>query len=223
MTASPGFVFHCHRCGLCCRVGHGRVWVEPEDVTALATACGQSEGAFLARHVLEVDGRLSLRERPDGCCTLLEGGNQCTAYAARPEQCRSFPFWPELLEGGAALERAAGYCPGIQLIPERSLAGAVLPRAEQLLKEFGAVTREESAPHLEGERWISSLEADLLLAGRNPAPLVDSETSARARLELERLAEATGYPWSIGLAPRLLAERAAGWETIHGGPPLLPD
>ncbi len=109
------FRFECHRCGHCCRTGHGRVWFEEEELAPMAAARGMEVEAFVRLHVVAVDGRLSLREGPHGRCGLLEGLCDCSVYEARPAQCRSFPFWPAILEGGSALLDAAAYCPGIQL------------------------------------------------------------------------------------------------------------
>lgn len=234
MSGPPDFVFNCHRCGACCHVGHGRVWIEPEEIGALAAACGSAPAAFAARHVVAAEGRLSLREKPDGCCALLEDGNRCTVYEARPAQCRSFPFWPDLLAGGLALERAAGYCPGIQRIPEPELAAAVLPRARAILRRSAASLAAGPSPVAAGgERWGSSLEADLTISsiagsgltisGLTPGHDVGAAAADAARRELEDLAAATGYPWSVGPWQRMLAERAAGWAQLRGGPPRLAE
>jgi len=45
-------------------------------------------------------------------CPFLEG-TLCSVYEARPLQCRTFPFWPELLETEARWRRLARFCPGI--------------------------------------------------------------------------------------------------------------
>jgi len=116
----PPFDFACRRCGNCCRAGHGRVWFEPEELPAMAAARGMEEQAFAALHVTRVGERLSLREGPHGRCSLLEGLNECSVYEARPEQCRSFPYWPAILEGGPALERAAAYCRDLRPRPPAS-------------------------------------------------------------------------------------------------------
>jgi Fe-S-cluster containining protein len=217
VSAAAAFVFNCHRCGHCCRVGHGRVWIEETEIEALAAACGSSPAAFTARQVMEVSGRLSLREKPDGCCTLLEDGNRCTVYAARPAQCRTFPYWPEILADAGALERASGYCPGIQRIPSLALAAEVLPRALAILRNCARATSSDNLTA--GERWACSLEVDLQLSDLLRAQEVSAAAAAAARGELEALASSSGYPWSIGPADRLQAERAQGWRDIHGDLP----
>ena len=117
MGADPPFRFDCHRCGHCCRVGHGRVWIEEAELPHLAAARSMSAEAFTQWHVVRVGRRLSLREGPNGSCSLLEGLSDCSVYESRPEQCRSFPFWPAILDGGDALLAASDYCPGIELLP----------------------------------------------------------------------------------------------------------
>lgn len=116
MNPAAPFRFACTRSGRCCRIGHGRVWVAAEDLPRLAAARGMELAPFVARHVVRVEDRLSLCEGADGRCSLLEGLNECSVYEARPERCRSFPFWPEILAGGAALAAAAAYCPGLEIL-----------------------------------------------------------------------------------------------------------
>jgi Fe-S-cluster containining protein len=61
-------------------------------------------------------GVLSLRERGNYDCAFLRiagGEAKCDIYPARPRQCVSFPFWPEILENKDAWERYSGSCPGM--------------------------------------------------------------------------------------------------------------
>lgn len=37
----------------------------------------------------------------------------CSLYDARPTQCKSWPFWPELLESEDSWKNAKSGCPGI--------------------------------------------------------------------------------------------------------------
>ena len=115
LDSSPPFDFSCCRSGNCCRTGHGQVWLEEEDMKGMASAKQMTLEAFVRLHVRQVDGRFSIREAEHGRCSLLEGLNACAVYETRPEQCRTFPFWSTLLEGGEALKKAASYCPGLDI------------------------------------------------------------------------------------------------------------
>lgn len=107
-----GLCFECQRCRACCRGEPGYVWVSEAEVAALAAALGQPAEDFRRECCRKVRGRTSLRERPDGDCVLL-GPAGCRAYAARPTQCRTFPFWPEHLARPAGWERLGRECPGV--------------------------------------------------------------------------------------------------------------
>lgn len=97
----------------------------------MAAAAGMTAEAFAGRHVVRVEGRWSLRERPDGRCSLLEGLNDCTIYRARPEQCRTFPFWPSILAGGEGLRRAAAVCPGLEILDPAGPKGSEGPEGPE--------------------------------------------------------------------------------------------
>ena len=56
--------------------------------------------------------RVSLREKPNLDCVFWENGG-CAVYAARPLQCRSFPFWSACLASPADWKEFEERCPGI--------------------------------------------------------------------------------------------------------------
>lgn len=171
-----------------------------------------STDAFRRDKVVAVDGRLSLRERADGSCTLLDGQAECSVYEARPAQCRSFPDWPQL-QSPAGLRAAAAYCPGIQLFPDDAVWRVVLPQIAACVRAAGGAVEVAAA-----ERWACSLEVDLhLIAGESCIPADPS----RALIALQQLAEDARYPWSYGPWKRLLADRRAGW-LARGGIPSWP-
>lgn len=110
---AAGLRFGCQRCGACCAGAPGYVWVQAEEAAALASELGLGLPEFLGRHTRRVDDSLSLREEADGRCVLFEPGSGCRAYAARPRQCRTWPFWPRLIASRANWEREAADCPGM--------------------------------------------------------------------------------------------------------------
>ena len=105
--------FGCQRCGACCTGAPGYVWLEREEVAAIAARLGMDSAGFLSRCTRRVDGGLSLREGADGRCVLFESGLGCRAYEARPRQCRTWPFWARIVATPAAWAREAAECPGM--------------------------------------------------------------------------------------------------------------
>ena len=47
----------------------------------------------------------------DNCPLLI--GNDCSVHPVKPAQCRTFPFWSELLDDRDAWDEAKDYCPGM--------------------------------------------------------------------------------------------------------------
>jgi len=107
-----GLSFTCTRCGACCTGAPGYVWVDAEEIGALAAHRGETVEAFSRRFVRQVGRRYSLIERPGGDCIFWERGTGCTVYEARPIQCRTWPFWPENVETPEDWEHVVEICPG---------------------------------------------------------------------------------------------------------------
>ncbi len=81
---------------------------------------------------IEAEGgrALSLREKAGYECVFLEGG-KCSVYPARPIQCRTYPFWEELLESEESWKAEASSCPGVgkgAIVPPEAIAHAILER-----------------------------------------------------------------------------------------------
>ena len=68
---------------------------------------------FGRKFLRRVGEALSLIEKPNGECIFWDSARGCKVYAHRPDQCRSFPFWPEVLESREAWEAQAVRCPGM--------------------------------------------------------------------------------------------------------------
>jgi Fe-S-cluster containining protein len=127
----PPLRFECTGCGKCCtqRGDYAHVYVGDREVRALATLLGTSPARFRREHT-EVDalGWRQLRFR-DGLCTFLDPQSQrCTVYAARPIQCRTFPFWPEILGPKGWSDEVKELCEGIDrgdVVPADTVSSAL--------------------------------------------------------------------------------------------------
>jgi Fe-S-cluster containining protein len=109
-----GLRFTCTQCGNCCSGPEGYVWVDEEEIAALAQRLELPVAQLLKLHTRRVGKRVSLRERANGDCTFLdEQTRRCTLYDLRPKQCRTWPFWNSNLESPKAWESARQTCPGM--------------------------------------------------------------------------------------------------------------
>jgi hypothetical protein len=107
----PELRFACQPgCTNCCDQS-GFVYLSEDDIRRAAKFVGLSPRAFEARYIYRTRHRRRFRKPPDRQCPFLEGG--CSIHPAKPAQCRTFPFWPELVESRAQWKRTAKYCPGI--------------------------------------------------------------------------------------------------------------
>lgn len=187
------FRFQCHRCGHCCTGGEGAVWLAEGEVEAMAARLGMTPAAFRAAHVRTLPDprsgelRESLRERPEssggsgGRCVLLEGANHCSVYEDRPAHCRTFPYWPSVLEDEGGFEAARATCPGIAKEVVGEARDEAFRRLEALYAEVdafveksravclarGVCCRFEEAGH---ELFSTALEADYAAERAGPAP-----------------------------------------------------
>lgn len=108
-----GLRFRCTGCGACCGGAPGYIWVNQEEIHAMAAAVGMAPEDFERAFVRHEGRRRTLKERPGGDCVLLdEQTRRCRAYAVRPRQCRSWPFWPSNLRTPGDWERTCADCPG---------------------------------------------------------------------------------------------------------------
>ncbi|MEM7230995.1 MAG: YkgJ family cysteine cluster protein [Planctomycetota bacterium] len=109
-----GLNFSCTECGKCCTGDPGYVWVSKGEIERLAKTAGLSVSKFSSRYVRAVGRRYSLTEHENGDCVFWDpDGRGCKVYEARPTQCRTFPFWPEVLKNRKSWDETADECPGV--------------------------------------------------------------------------------------------------------------
>jgi len=109
-----GLRFSCQAgCVRCCCGAPGDVSVTHEEIRRIAASLNMAVADFEAANTRHYSsGRKSLTERANGDCELLDGKG-CSVYLARPQQCRDYPFWPEVMASPATWQSESRRCPGI--------------------------------------------------------------------------------------------------------------
>jgi Fe-S-cluster containining protein len=108
-----GLRFECTGCGDCCTGAPGFVWVNRDEIEALANKLDISVADFEAKYVRQVGIRKSLIEYANGDCVFFDPATRkCTVYDARPRQCRTWPFWESNVRTEQAWNKTCEVCPG---------------------------------------------------------------------------------------------------------------
>ncbi|MFG0258138.1 MAG: YkgJ family cysteine cluster protein [Phycisphaerales bacterium JB043] len=121
---SDGLHFECTCCGECCTGSTGYVAVTSDECDTIARKLGISSDEFLATYTHTMKhGRegISLNEHKTEHgydCVFLDrdtepGKALCAIHDARPQQCRTWPFWPENIASPRAWQRTSRACEGI--------------------------------------------------------------------------------------------------------------
>jgi Fe-S-cluster containining protein len=116
-TAKPwykdGLRFTCTGCGDCCTGSPGFVWVNQDDIAAMAAKVGVGVEEFESLFVRHVGVRKSLIEHENGDCVFFDNRTRkCRVYDARPRQCRTWPFWDSNIQTREAWADTCQVCPG---------------------------------------------------------------------------------------------------------------
>ena len=110
-----GIKFECQNSGNCCisRDSYGYVYLSKKDLIKIAKYLNVSINLFKKKYCQYSDGYLHLKEiNINGNCQFLEN-KKCSIYAARPMQCRTWPFWKEHMNVKKWNEELINFCPGI--------------------------------------------------------------------------------------------------------------
>ena len=110
-----GLRFQCQGSGKCCvsRGQYGYVYLDKEDRKKMATFLKVSEAEFIKTYCQVTEGYYHLRTYPKKTECLFLQENKCSVYEARPTQCRTWPFWPEVLNAKSWKKEVAQFCPGV--------------------------------------------------------------------------------------------------------------
>ena len=114
--SDSGLRFECTQCGLCCtnRGDYAYVYLSPGETKKLAEFLRMPLKAFKREYTfIDEDGWRQLKFDSESCVFLDPETKGCKAYGARPIQCRTFPFWRDLVQDGQWTEEVKRLCEGI--------------------------------------------------------------------------------------------------------------
>ena len=98
------------------------MYLTEQDLVQAAKFLGLTPEVFESRYIYRTRHLLRLRKPPRSQCHFLQAGG-CGIHPAKPTQCRTFPFWPDLIGNEDEWRETKRYCPGIG-------KGAFVPLAE---------------------------------------------------------------------------------------------
>lgn len=110
-----GLQFECQGSGQCC-TSHGEygyVFLTLSDRRRMAKHLGIETREFTQKYCQKNQGYFHLREDTGNPDCLFLKKKRCSIYAARPTQCRTWPFWPEVLNAKTWAKEVATFCPGV--------------------------------------------------------------------------------------------------------------
>ena len=105
--------FKCEKCGVCCAVP-GYVHLTKEEGKNIAAFLGMEYKEFKKQYMKYIlwAGYVLDMEVEGGCIFLRDG--KCGIYPERPAQCRTFPFWPDIMKDYREWKYVSSYCPGVK-------------------------------------------------------------------------------------------------------------
>jgi len=128
---SANLRFQCTGCGACCTGGADHVVETNEhERESIRNFLGISRAWFRRRYLTRLDAHThGIRLARNGRCPFLGSDNRCAIYRVRPQQCRTYPWWPELVTHRKDWDLEAKRCEGLN-------CGPVIPRIhiERMLK-----------------------------------------------------------------------------------------
>jgi len=106
----------CEECGgKCCTGESGYIWVTPIEMQKIANLLKISVDELKAMFLIKAGYKFSIKEKEldknnYACWFFDEKTSRCKIYEARPNQCRTFPFWDFFKNNVEVVKKE---CPGI--------------------------------------------------------------------------------------------------------------
>ncbi len=105
------FRFACTQCGQCCKQP-GFVLFDLDEQVKTAAFLNLEVEAFRARFLVQLEEGWAIEVATGNACPFLLD-DACTIQPAKPKQCRTYPFWPEVSREWKTWLFEAAHCPGI--------------------------------------------------------------------------------------------------------------
>lgn len=116
--------FECTECSQCCYGGkYAYVRASTKEIKNIRNYLGIDDESFTNKYLIKlVDHGFGIRMMQStfakklgkkGHCMLLNSEGKCSIYPVRPTQCRTYPFWPEILISEQKWNSEEARCEGI--------------------------------------------------------------------------------------------------------------
>lgn len=110
--------FACTSCGRCC-LGHADeniIELVEGEIEKISAYLRIEQADFIKKYGAEQDNLdIGITINRQGCCVFLKENNHCAIYKVRPHQCRTYPYWPEIMASESAWFAEADRCEGINV------------------------------------------------------------------------------------------------------------
>lgn len=110
-----GLRFQCQGSGKCC-TSHGEygfVFLTLEDRKRMARELKIRTSEFTKQYCDRKGPVWHLKEDPKNPDCMFLKNKRCSIYEGRPTQCRTWPFWPEVMNAKAWKKDVESFCPGV--------------------------------------------------------------------------------------------------------------
>lgn len=107
--------FKCTQCGQCCFGSkYAYVRASQKEVDNILHYLDLNEQYFKRHYLVKLYNHgIGIKINTAGACSLLSRQGECRAYPVRPVQCRTYPFWPEIINQASTWRAETKRCEGI--------------------------------------------------------------------------------------------------------------
>ena len=103
--------FKCKKCGNCCNCD-GYLFVDLKDVVNISKFLKITSDEFILKYLTKDDDDRFYVSNINKVCVFYENG--CTIYDVRPWQCRSYPYWYNIVKSKKNWNKESTFCKGMK-------------------------------------------------------------------------------------------------------------